>query len=57
MQLIARTRLAAHIDGREIRLDAGAAFRGSEREAKRLIGMGLLEEKPKPKGKGEDNER
>lgn len=56
MQLTATTKFSALVNGREIRLDAGEAFKGTEREAQRLIAMGLLD-KPKPKRKEVDNER
>lgn len=44
MPLIAKTSFNASIDGKSIRLDAGAAFNGTAREAERLLAAGLIEE-------------
>ncbi len=56
MQLTAKTRIVAHLDGRDIRLDAGEAFSGTEREARRLLALGLVEGRRQKRKEGA-NER
>lgn len=55
MSLIATTNVSAHINGRDIRLTKGETFKGTEREANRLLAMGLLA-KPAPAPVKEEKE-